>query len=48
MDSERAWALMVLLDWEERQLDVEMAFLEAELAEELYVELPGGCRDSPN
>ena len=39
---------MALLDWEGRQLDVEMAFLEADVTEELYVELPDGYRDSPN
>ncbi|CAN0306768.1 unnamed protein product [Ascophyllum nodosum] len=41
-------ALMALLDWEGRKLDVEMAFLEADVTEELYVELPDGYRDSPN
>ena len=43
-----AQAVMVLLDREERQLDVEMAFLGADVMEELYVELPDGYRDSPN
>ena len=43
-----ALAVMALLDWERRQLDVEMAFLEADVTEELYVELPDGYRDSPN
>ncbi|CAM9703144.1 unnamed protein product [Ascophyllum nodosum] len=43
-----ALAVMALLDWEGRQLDVEMAFLEADVTEELYVELPDGYRDSPN
>ena len=43
-----ALAAMALLDWEGRQLDVEMAFLEADVTEELYVELPAGYRDSPN
>ncbi|CAM9923551.1 unnamed protein product, partial [Ascophyllum nodosum] len=37
-----ALAVMALLDWEGRQLDVEMAFLEADVTEELYVELPTG------
>ena len=41
-------AVMALLDWEGRQLDVVMAFLEADVSEELYVELPDGYRDSPN
>ena len=43
-----ALAVMALLDWEGRQIDVEMAFLEADVTEELYVELPDGYRDSPN
>ncbi|CAN0453591.1 unnamed protein product, partial [Ascophyllum nodosum] len=43
-----ALAVMALLDWEGRQLDVEMAFLEADVTEELYVKLPDGYRDSPN
>ena len=43
-----ALAVMALLDWEGRQLDVEMAFLEADGTEELYVELLDGYRDSPN
>ena len=41
-------AVMALLDWEGQQLDVKLAFLEADVAEELYVELPDGYRDSPN
>ena len=43
-----AQAVMALLDWEGRQLDVEMAFPEADVTEELYVELPDGYRVSPN
>ena len=43
-----AQAVMALLDWEGRQLDVEMTFLEADVTEELYVELLDGYRDSPN
>ena len=43
-----ALAVMALLDWEGRQLDLEMAFLEVDVAEELYVEPPDGYRDSPN
>ena len=43
-----ALAVMTLLDWEGRQLVVEMAFLEADVTEELYVELPDGYRDAPN
>ncbi|CAN0209152.1 unnamed protein product, partial [Ascophyllum nodosum] len=43
-----ALAVMALLDWRGRQLDVEMAFLEADVTEELYVELPDGYRDWPN
>ena len=42
-----ALSVMTLLDWEGRQLDVEMAFLEADVAEELYVEFPNGYRNSP-
>ena len=43
-----ALAVMALLDWEGRQLHVEMAFLKADVTEELYVELPDGYCDSPN
>ena len=43
-----AQAVMALLDWEVRQLDVKMAFPEADVTEELYVELPDGYRVSPN
>ena len=43
-----ALAVMDLLDWDGRQVDVEMAFLEADVTEELYVELPDGHRDSQN
>ena len=43
-----ALAVMALLDWRGRQLDVEMAFLEADVTEELYVELPDGYCDWPN
>ena len=43
-----ALAVMALLDWEGRQIDVEMAFLEADVAEKIYIELPDGYRDSPN
>ena len=37
---------MALVDWEGRQLDVEMAYLEAGVKEELYIELPEGYRES--
>ncbi|CAN0470727.1 unnamed protein product, partial [Ascophyllum nodosum] len=43
-----ALAVIALLDWEGRQVEVEMAFLGADVTEELYVELPDGYRDSPN
>ena len=43
-----ALAVMALLDWEGRQLDVAMTFLEEDVTEELYVELPDGYRDWPN
>ena len=43
-----ALTVMALLDWEGRQLDVEIAFLEAGVTEELYVELPDEYCDSPN
>ena len=41
-------AVIALLDWEGRKLDVEMAFLEADVTEELYFKLPDGYRDSLN
>ena len=41
-------AVMAVLDWERRQLDVVMAFFEADATEEPYVELPDGYRDSSN
>ena len=40
--------MIALSDWEGRKLDVEMVFLEADVTEELYVELLDGYRDSPN
>ena len=43
-----ALAVKTLLDWERRQLDVEMTFLEADVTEDLYVELPDEYCDSPN
>ena len=44
-----ALAVTALLNWEGRHLDVEMAFLEADVTKELYVELSDGYhRDSPN
>ena len=43
-----ALALMTLADWEGRQLDVEMAYLEADVEEELHIELPDGYRASRN
>ena len=43
-----ALAVKILLDWERRQLDGEMTFLEADVTEDLYVELPDEYRDSPN
>ena len=43
-----ALTVMALLDWEGRKLDVEMDFLEADVVEELYIELPDGYHDSPN
>ncbi|CAN0110111.1 unnamed protein product, partial [Ascophyllum nodosum] len=42
-----ALAVMALLDWEGRPLDVKMAFLEADVTEELYVELPDGSQADP-
>ena len=33
-------------DWELRQLDVDMAYLEANVKEELYIELPEDYRNS--
>ena len=41
-----ALALMALLDWERRQLNVEMAYLQADMEEELYIELPEGYQSS--
>ena len=41
-------AVMALLDWEGRQLDVGMVFLEVDITEELCVELPDGYHESPN
>ena len=43
-----ALAGIALLDWEGRQVEVEMVFLGADVTEELYDELPDGYRDSPN
>ena len=43
-----ALAVMALLDWEGHPFDVDMAFLEGDVAENLYVKLPDGYRDSLN
>ena len=43
-----ALAVMAPLDREGRQLDVKLAFLEADDTEELYAKLLDGFRDSPN
>ena len=43
-----ALTVMALLDREGRQLDVEMTFLEADVAEGIYTELPDGYHNSPN
>ena len=43
-----ALAVIAVLDWKGRKLGVEMAFVEADVTEEPYVELPDGYRDSPN
>lgn len=34
--------------WEERQLDVDMTYLEADVEEELCVELPEACQETRN
>ena len=41
-----ALALMAAQKWEGRQLDVEMAYSEAAVEEEIYIELPDGYRQS--
>ena len=41
-----ALGIAAVKDWEIRQLDVDMAYLEANVKEELYVELPEYCRNS--
>ena len=43
-----ALARMATQNWEGRQLDVEMAYLEADVEEEIYIELPSGYRRSQN
>lgn len=43
-----ALALMALADWEGRQLGFEMAYLDANVGEELYIGLPDGYRRSKN
>ena len=43
-----ALALIATQNWEGRQLDVEMAYLEAGVEEEIYIELPDGYRQSRN
>ena len=39
-------SMIAALGWEARQLDVDMAYLEADVEEEIYIELPEGYRDS--
>ena len=39
-----ALALMATQNWKGRQLDVEMAYLEADVEEEIYIQLPDGYR----
>ena len=38
--------IITILGWEARQLDVDMAYLEANVEEEIYIELAKGYRDS--
>ena len=40
------FGIAAVKDWELRQLDVNMAYLEAGVQEELYIELPEDYRDS--
>ena len=40
------FGIAAVKDWELRQLDVDMAYLEANVSEELYIELPENYRDS--
>lgn len=39
-----AHTLMAIADWEERKLDLEMAHLDADVEEELFIELRDGYR----
>ena len=39
-------SIVAVKDWELRQLDVDMAYLEAGVKEELYIELSEDYRDS--
>ena len=38
--------IVAVKDWELRQLDVDMAYLEANVKEKLYIELPEDYRNS--
>ena len=38
-------AIAVKSDWELRQLDVKQAFIQADLDFNVFMKLPGGCRD---
>ena len=40
------FGIIATLGWEARQLDVDMAYLEADVEEEIYIELPETCRES--
>lgn len=40
--------IVVVLDWDLRQLDVDMVYLEAGVEDENYIELPEECRDLRN
>ena len=41
-------ATATLKNWELRHIDVEQAYLQADIDEEIYIELPEGYRTFPN
>ncbi|CAM9839554.1 unnamed protein product [Sphacelaria rigidula] len=43
-----ALALIAAQNWKRRQLDVEMAYFEADVEEDIYIELPDGYRQPRN
>lgn len=42
------FGIIATLGWEARQLDLDMAYLEADVEESIYIKLPETCRETGN